>query len=76
MMSEGDQRRLPAGRPPWDVWNGTRIGLLTGGLLGVLGVALFGSDDYWIALIVAALGGAVGYLTERRKIDHEIDRAI
>lgn len=75
-MSEDDRRRLPAGRPPWDVWNATRIGLLTGGLLGVLGVTLVGSNDYWLALIVAAIGGLVGYLTERRKIDHEIDRAI
>lgn len=57
------------------MWNGARVGLLAGGIIGVLGVVLIGSDDYWLALIVAAVGGVIGYLTERRRIEDEIDRA-
>ena len=66
-MREREPERLPAGRPPWDAWNGARVGLLTGGLAGVLAVAVSGSTAYWAALIVAAAGGLLGYWTERRK---------
>lgn len=67
IMSEHEPERLPAGRPPWDAWNGVRVGLLGGGLVGVLVVALSGTNAYWSALIVAAGGGFLGYWTERRK---------
>jgi hypothetical protein len=66
-MSEREPERLPAGRPPWDTWNGARVGLLGGGLIGILVVAVSGSNAYWSALIVAAAGGLLGYWTERRK---------
>lgn len=66
-MNDSEPERLPAGRPPWDAWNGARVGLFAGGLLGVLAVALSGTNAYWSALIVAAAGGFLGYWVEKRK---------
>lgn len=66
-MADREPDRLPAGRPPWDAWNGARVGLLAGGLLGVLLVTLSDSNAYWASLIFAGVGGFVGYWTERRK---------
>jgi predicted lipid-binding transport protein (Tim44 family) len=66
-MSNRDGDAHPAGRPPWDTWNGVRVGLLGGGLIGVLMVALSGTDAYWAALISAAVGAVIGYRSERRK---------
>ncbi len=66
-MAEHQRDRLPAGRPPWDTWNGVRVGLLAGGAIGVVLVAIAQSSLYWVALIPAALGGVIGYLSESRK---------
>jgi hypothetical protein len=66
-MAEHQRTRLPAGRPPWDTWNGVRVGLLAGGSAGIVVIAVSGSDLYWLALIPAALGGAAGYWSESRK---------
>lgn len=64
-MRENERETLPAGRPPWDTWNGARVGALAGGLAGVLVVALIGSGAYWLALIPAAIGAVIGYRRER-----------
>jgi hypothetical protein len=64
---EQQRDRLPAGRPPWDTWNGVRVGLLAGGSIGVVLVAIAQSNLYWMALMPAALGGVIGYWSESRK---------
>lgn len=66
-MTESDRGRLPAGRPPWDPWNGVRVGLFAGGLIGVILIAVSGWGLYWLALIPAAIGGLVGYRSQVRK---------
>ena len=66
-MAEKEQTGLPAGRPPWDPWNGARVGALTGGLLGALAVFLAGSAAYWVVPIGGAVGAAAGYWVEKRK---------
>ena len=30
-MTDQSGDRLPAGRPPWDTWNGARVGIIAGG---------------------------------------------
>ena len=40
---------------------------MTGGIAGVLVVAVIGSGAYWLALIPAAIGAFIGYRTERGK---------
>jgi hypothetical protein len=67
VMAEHQRDRLPAGRPPWDTWNGVRVGLLAGGSIGVVAVAIAQSNLYWVALIPAALGGFIGYWSEARR---------
>lgn len=66
-MAEHESDPLPAGRPPWDTWNGVRVGLLAGGAVGVVLVTIAGSNLYWLALVPAAIGGVVGYWSEWRK---------
>lgn len=66
-MTDQSSKRLPAGRPPWDAWNGARIGIIAGGLLGLFVVFIAGSDQYWLGLIGCLVGGLAGYWTERRK---------
>lgn len=72
LMSEPDSPRLPRGRPPWDPWNGARIGALAGGLLGVGAAVLLGSSNYLAVPVVAAIGAFVGYRSQKRK--QETDR--
>lgn len=69
MSGSGDRPRLPIGRPPWDPWNGARVGVLAGGIVAFLGVWLSGWDRYWVTLVGAVIGGAFGYLSEIRKRD-------
>jgi len=60
-------QHLPAGRPPWDPINGFRVGGITGAFLGGLVTAILGMSVIWLILVGAALGGAIGYVTEKRK---------
>ncbi len=62
-----DRPRLPAGRPPWDTLNGFRVGAFAGGILGALVMLVAGRSAFWVVLVGAAVGGAVGYWVERRK---------
>ena len=58
------RRRRPAGSPPWDPWNGARVGLLIGGVAGGLAGLAVG----WFAagaIAGAGLGGWLGYRSQR-----------
>lgn len=67
MAKARSDSNLPAGRPPWDPWNGARVGALAGGVVGIAAVALAGSSLYWVGLATAAVGALAGYLYEKRK---------
>ena len=60
-------KTYPAGHPPHDPINGLRIGGLAGGVVGVLVVAAFDVAAFWLVLVFAAIGGGVGYLSEKHK---------
>lgn len=61
-----EKRPLPPGRQPYDPLNGVRVGALAGALAGV--VATAATRTTWFLLAGAVIGGAIGYLTERRKL--------
>lgn len=61
------ERRLPAGRAPHDTINGFRVGSMAGALCGGLVTAVVGVSLAWLIFAGAALGGAVGYWSEKRK---------
>lgn len=58
---------ISPGRAPWDPVNGLRIGALTGGLIGAALIALSGVASFWIIACCGAIGGGVGYWSEKRK---------
>ena len=60
--------RLPPGRPPWDAWNGLRVGFFAGGVIGALGLWVAGAESFWLAFVAAAVGGVLGYRSERNKL--------
>ena len=68
-MDESEDYRLPPGRQPYDVLNGLRIGALSGGIVGAIVMALTSLDTLWVLLVGAAIGGAIGYLYERRRLN-------
>ena len=55
---------LPPGQQPYDVWVGLRVGALAGGLIGAGIAALTASA--WFIFLLAAAGGAVGFLYAQR----------
>lgn len=58
---------LPQTGHLWDQAIGLRIGLAVGGLLGALIIALTGIVSFWILVFTAAIGGAIGFWSEKRK---------
>lgn len=60
-------RRLPAGRPPWDPLNGFRVGAFAGAAVGAIVMAIVGAAAIWVVFLGGALGGGIGYWTEKRK---------
>ena len=66
-MSEESRHSLPAGRPPWDPWNGARVGGLAGGIVGILVTVVSSMTSFWLVLVGAAIGGGIGYWSEKRK---------
>ena len=71
-MSRSDEdSSLPPGRPPWDTWNGLRIGALVGGIIAILAIWMAGSNSFWLALVGAVIGGVLGYLSEHRKLTND-----
>jgi uncharacterized protein YcfJ len=68
-MDESDDYRLPPGRQPYDVLNGLRIGALVGGIIGAIVMVVTGVQSLWVLLAGAVIGGLVGYLYERRRLN-------
>jgi hypothetical protein len=60
-------RRPPTGRHGHGPVNGLRVGALAGGLFGAAGALLAGAGVGWFLLVGGALGGAIGYWSEKRK---------
>lgn len=68
-MDESEEYRLPPGRQPYDVLNGLRIGALVGGILAAIVMVVTSFDSLWVLLVGAVIGGATGYLYERRRLN-------
>ena len=66
IMNERTEPSYPPGHQPYDPLNGLRIGALAGGVLAVIPIALLGFGFAWLMVVGAAIGGAAGYLRERR----------
>lgn len=67
-MNDHSKPSYPPGHQPYDALNGLRIGALAGGLLAVVPTALLGFGFAWLMIVGAVIGGAVGYLWERREM--------
>ena len=54
---------LPPGRPPWDKWNGIRVGGVTGAVIGAIAGVPTGGGWAWVLITLAgtAVGGGTGY---------------
>ncbi|MCP4968665.1 MAG: hypothetical protein GY926_25970 [bacterium] len=66
-MTTTKRSSLPPGRQHWDPANGVRVGTLVGGLVGAAFVALSGIWSFWIVALCGAIGGGIGYWSEKRK---------
>jgi uncharacterized membrane protein len=44
-----------------------RVGGLVGGLVGAAVIALTGFTHFWVILVTGAIGGAIGFWSEKRK---------
>ena len=62
---------FPRGRQPYDRLIGFRVGAIAGGILGVIVIAISSLASFWVVLVGAAIGGGVGYWTERFKLSGE-----
>ncbi len=60
--------RYPEGRQPWDPINGVRVGGLVGALIGGGVAAILGAAAGWLIGGGAALGAAVGYFDQKRRL--------
>lgn len=58
---------LRPGRQPYDPLNGLRVGGLVGGVLGGIATAITSIGNVWLVVGGVIVGGAIGYLSERRK---------
>ena len=71
-MSQDGRRRLPPGTNVYDRFNGMRVGGLIGAVLGAILAAVTSPVMLWSIPGLAVAGAAVGYFTERRRIDRQI----
>lgn len=62
-----DRHAPGEGRQPWDPANGLRVGLMIGALVGAGLVIVFGRSTIWLVALCAAIGGGLGYWSEKRK---------
>ena len=60
--------RYKEGHQPWDPVNGMRVGGFAGALLGAGAALLLGSAPVWLIFGGAAMGAAVGYFSQKRKL--------
>lgn len=67
------KRSLPRGRQPWDPANGLRVGTLTGGLVGAAVVAITGLSNIWIIAVGGAIGGGLGWWSQKRALTRGSD---
>ncbi len=65
-MARSRRTRLPPGRQLYDPLNGLRVGVFAGVIVGGAVFALTGAVTALIG--GAVLGGAVGYVSERRRL--------
>lgn len=67
--SMGKSRRpaVPRDRQPWDPANGLRIGIVVGVLVGAGLMALTDLTSFWVIATGGAIGGGIGYWTEKRR---------
>ena len=56
---------------PWDPANGLRVGGLVGGLVGAAVIAFTGFTHFWVIAATGAIGGAIGFWSEKRKQRHD-----
>lgn len=64
-----EEPRLPPGHPPWESFNGIRVGGLTGALLGAMVAVVTNTAVFlWIVVAGAAVGAVVGYLVAAREM--------
>ncbi len=70
-MSPRDASPLPPGRQPYDPLVGFRAGAIAGGILGAILVAVSSLANFWVVLVGAAIGGGIGYWTEKFKLSGE-----
>lgn len=66
-MTAPSPSKLPPGTSPWDVFSGIRVGVVAGGLAGAVLTLIAGWSAAWMVPTAAVLGGAVGYMTEKRR---------
>ena len=65
-MGTRDNETLEPGEQPYDSLNSVRIGALVGGIVGAVVLVLIPAATFWVVVIGAAFGGAVGYWARRR----------
>ena len=66
-----ERSTYPAGRQPYDPLVGLRVGAIAGGIFGVVLVAISSLASFWVVVVGAVIGGAVGYWTERFRLSGE-----
>jgi len=71
VMNPREASSLPPGRQPYDPLVGFRVGAIAGGILGVVVVAISSLASFWVVVVAAAIGGAVGFWTEKSKMSGE-----
>ena len=69
-MSSDNRPRRPAGHPPWDKWNGIRVGGVTGAIIGAIAGVPTGGGWAWVLIAVAGtvIGGGTGYWLAGRRM--------
>jgi len=67
IMGSSQSPNLPAGVPPREMFSGGRVGVIGGGLIGAIVVAL-GVPSIWPIFGGGILGGAIGFGVGRRRM--------
>ena len=66
-MAHEESYKLSPGRQPYDPINGMRVGTLVGAILGAI-VAGLTDLGFWTVIVLAVIGGAAGYWSQKRKL--------